>query len=47
MSDTATTAQPDPRLVHLARGTMVSYWAGEEPDRVAIISDTGTARSAS
>ena len=41
MSDTATTAEPDPRLIHLARGTMVSYWSGEAPDRIAIVSDHG------
>ena len=36
-----TTPQPDPRLVHLARGTMVTYWAIEAPDRVAIVSEHG------
>jgi long-chain acyl-CoA synthetase len=36
-----TTTQPDPRLVHLARGTMLTFWAGEAPDRVAVVSDHG------
>jgi long-chain acyl-CoA synthetase len=36
-----TTSQPDPRLVHLARGTMITYWSSEAPDRVAIVSDRG------
>jgi len=41
VTDTTTAAEPDPRLVHLARGTMVSYWSGEVPDRIAIVSDHG------
>jgi long-chain acyl-CoA synthetase len=38
---TDTTTTPDPRLVHLARGTMLTYWAGEDPDRLAVVSDHG------
>ena len=41
VTDTTTAAEPDPRLVHLARGTMVSYWSGEVPDRIAIVSEHG------
>jgi long-chain acyl-CoA synthetase len=41
VSDATTAAEPDPRLIHLARGTMVSYWADEVPDRVAILSEHG------
>jgi long-chain acyl-CoA synthetase len=39
---TATTPEPDPRLVHLARGTMLTYWGSEQPDRIAVVSDHGT-----
>jgi long-chain acyl-CoA synthetase len=39
---TAETApQPDARLALLARGAMVSFWAGEAPGRMAVISAQG------
>jgi long-chain acyl-CoA synthetase len=41
MTAESTTEEPDPRLALLARGAMVTFWAGEAPDRLAIVSDLG------
>ena len=31
-----TTAPPDPRLEHMLRGTLLSWWAEQQPDRLAV-----------
>ncbi len=41
VTDAPSSAPPDPRIVHIVRGTMLTYWAGEQPDAVAIISAAG------
>jgi long-chain acyl-CoA synthetase len=41
VTDAPSTAPPDPRIVHIVRGTMLTYWAGEQPDAVAVVSDYG------
>jgi len=41
MTAESATQEPDPRLALLARGAMVTFWAGEAPERIAIISDDG------
>jgi long-chain acyl-CoA synthetase len=41
VTDAPSTAPPDPRIVHLVRGTMLTYWAGEQPETIAVVSEFG------
>jgi long-chain acyl-CoA synthetase len=37
----ATTTSAERRIAHLLRGTVLSYWAEEQPDRLAVVSEHG------